>query len=200
MSVWHRGGGGLVALLAFAVLGGGAGCSEARSTTVGRAAGPAPFGLGAPPSALGVAPGGAAGHATSPSGVDVRWERVGSGPTVVGLAELWTAAARDAVSAEGLASAVDGYARRWGGPDAALVSRTALGGVDVFEYRAASLRSAFRRAADPAARAGRFMVAVTLAPGKDTVPGRPIAADPADQRRVPPGTFSIAVLAGNPWP
>ena len=80
------------------------------------------------------------------------------------------------------------------------MTRTVLGGVDVFEYRAASLRPAFRSSPDPAARAGRFLVAVTLAPGRPSAPARPIVADPVDPRRIPAGTFSVAVLAGNPWP
>lgn len=77
----------------------------------------------------------------------------------------------------------------------------ALGGRPeaVFQYASPSLRSTFRRSPDPSAQAGRFLVAVTLGTGEQSRV-RPIAADPGDPGKVPAGTFSVAVMAGNPWP
>jgi plastocyanin len=175
------------------------GCTLGR-TQVEQDAGRSGPVLGARPETFGVADlGETSGSRRTPSGLEVRWETVGNVPKVVGVAELWDAAAREVVSGQGLAPAAFDYARRFGGPDAEFVTRTVLGGVDVFQYRSASLRSTFRRSADAAARAGRFLVAVTLAPGQAASPDRAIATDPTDPRRVPAGTFSIAVLAGNPW-
>jgi len=198
----RRRGPGIAPLVAVAVLTGLAGCDRAGKTgTAERDAAHLPAGLGARPEAFGVAGGrGTSGGGRSPSGPEIRWEAVGKIPRVVGVAELWDPAAGQALTAQGLRPAADTYARRWGGPDAQLVTRTVMGGVDVFQYRSDSLRASLRSSPDPAARAGRFLVAVTLATGSESSPDRPIAADPADRRRVPEGTFSIAVLAGNPWP
>ncbi len=183
------------------VLGGLGGCTAgAAPPAEERADAGHPAGLGARPEAFGIAGGPAADGRSSSSGLEVSWETIGTDPAVVAVAELWDPAARQAVTADGLTSTVDRYARRFGGPDAELVTRTLLGGVDVFQYRAASLRPFFRSSPDPAARAGLFLVAVTLAPDGPPSRERAIAADPADPRRIPPGTFSIAVLAGNPWP
>ena len=189
-----------VARLLLATLAVTGGCTHGRATPVERDAGRSGPVLGAHPETFGVAGlGETSGSRRTPAGLEIRWETVGKTPVVVGVAELWDAPAREAVSGRGLAPAADDYARRFGGPDAELMARTVLGGVDVFQYRSASLRSKFRQSADAAARAGRFLVAVTLAPGPAASPGRAIASDPADPRRIPPGTFSIAVLAGNPW-
>jgi hypothetical protein len=111
---------GRLARFLLAILAVTGGCTRSGAAPVGvdqRArSGPV---LGARPEAFGVAGlGHPSGSGRTPAGLDIRWETPGKDPLVVGVAELWDAESREAVSARGLAPAADEYARRFGDPDA----------------------------------------------------------------------------------